>query len=109
MSAAEDEQDRPRDRSPGPGAERGHDDAPPRDRSPGPGAERGHDDAPPADQSGGDAAAQPPPPAAADPIKLYVGNLSWQTDDLALTTAFSKFGKAYDCRVIKDRETDRSR
>ncbi|KAJ7207079.1 RNA binding motif protein 3 [Mycena pura] len=38
--------------------------------------------------------------------KLYVGNLSWNTDDEALSTAFSQWGEAI---CMKDRETGRAR
>ncbi|KAN0130289.1 hypothetical protein V8E53_011912, partial [Lactarius tabidus] len=41
--------------------------------------------------------------------KLYVGNLSWNTTDESLTTAFSEFGSVTDVIVMRDRETGRSR
>jgi len=41
--------------------------------------------------------------------KLFVGGLSWGTDDHGLRTAFEKFGAIEDAKVITDRETGRSR
>jgi RNA recognition motif-containing protein len=41
--------------------------------------------------------------------KLFVGGLSWGTDDDALRTAFERFGAIDDAKVISDRETGRSR
>ena len=41
--------------------------------------------------------------------KLYVGNLSWDTNDQGLRTAFEAFGAVSDAVVISDRETGRSR
>jgi len=41
--------------------------------------------------------------------KIYVGNLSWNTDDDSLRQVFSQFGSVLDCIVMRDRETGRSR
>ena len=41
--------------------------------------------------------------------KLFVGGLSWGTDDVALRSAFERFGDIDDAKVISDRETGRSR
>ncbi|KAL6840399.1 hypothetical protein ACP4OV_030209 [Aristida adscensionis] len=41
--------------------------------------------------------------------KLFVGGLSWSTDDQSLRDAFSGFGDVTEARVITDRETGRSR
>ena len=41
--------------------------------------------------------------------KLYVGNLSWDTNDLGLRETFEAFGEVSDAVVISDRETGRSR
>jgi RNA recognition motif-containing protein len=41
--------------------------------------------------------------------KLFVGGLSWNTDDNLLRESFGKFGVVADARVILDRETGRSR
>ena len=41
--------------------------------------------------------------------KVFVGGLSWNTDDEGLRQAFSKFGNIDDARVITDRDTGRSR
>ncbi|EAQ86776.1 hypothetical protein CHGG_08029 [Chaetomium globosum CBS 148.51] len=41
--------------------------------------------------------------------KVYVGNLSWSTDDMSLRTAFEAYGLVVDSIVMKDRDTNRSR
>jgi cold-inducible RNA-binding protein len=41
--------------------------------------------------------------------KLFVGGLSWGTDDNGLRTAFEEFGEVIDAKVVTDRETGRSR
>ncbi|PWA36894.1 glycine-rich RNA-binding protein 2 [Artemisia annua] len=41
--------------------------------------------------------------------KLFVGGLSYQTDDHNLKEAFSSFGEVTEARVITDRESGRSR
>ncbi len=41
--------------------------------------------------------------------KLFVGGLSWGTDDHGLREAFEQFGEVIDAKVITDRETGRSR
>ena len=41
--------------------------------------------------------------------KLFVGGLSWGTDDNGPYNAFSAFGEVTDAKVITDRETGRSR
>ncbi|KAJ5939257.1 hypothetical protein N7466_002391 [Penicillium verhagenii] len=41
--------------------------------------------------------------------KVYVGNLSWSTDDNSLQGAFSQFGQIVDAIVMRDRDTGRSR
>ena len=41
--------------------------------------------------------------------KLFVGGLSWNTDDDSLREAFEKFGLVTEVRVITDRDTGRSR
>jgi len=41
--------------------------------------------------------------------KLFVGGLSWNTDDAALQAAFSAHGTVEDAKVITDRDTGRSR
>ena len=41
--------------------------------------------------------------------KLFVGGLSWGTDDHALNDAFSAFGEVTEAKVINDRDTGRSR
>lgn len=41
--------------------------------------------------------------------KLFVGGLSWDTNDASLNEAFSRFGNVAEASVILDRETGRSR
>ena len=41
--------------------------------------------------------------------KVFVGGLSWGTTDVGLQDAFAAFGEVVDARVIKDRDTGRSR
>ncbi|MGK0348310.1 MAG: cold-inducible RNA-binding protein [Myxococcota bacterium] len=41
--------------------------------------------------------------------KLFVGGLSWGTDDNSLHAAFEAFGEVTEAKVISDRETGRSR
>jgi len=41
--------------------------------------------------------------------KVFVGSLSWSTDDQSLNACFSKVGQIEESVVIKDRETGRSR
>ena len=41
--------------------------------------------------------------------KLFVGGLSWGTDDQGLGNAFAAHGEVTEAKVINDRETGRSR
>lgn len=41
--------------------------------------------------------------------KLFVGSLSWGTDDSGLKTAFEQYGEVTEAKVITDRDTGRSR
>ena len=41
--------------------------------------------------------------------KLFVGNLSWSTNDNDLTRMFEPFGTLVEAKVITDRETGKSR
>ncbi len=41
--------------------------------------------------------------------KLFVGSLPWAVDDAKLAEIFSQAGSVVTARVIKDRETGRSR
>ncbi|KAI9929471.1 hypothetical protein ASPWEDRAFT_172875 [Aspergillus wentii DTO 134E9] len=41
--------------------------------------------------------------------KLFVGGLAWQTTDQSLQNAFAEYGTVEEARVVKDRETGRSR
>ncbi|MCO4755297.1 MAG: RNA-binding protein [Bacteriovoracaceae bacterium] len=41
--------------------------------------------------------------------KIYVGNLSFSTENEGLESLFSQYGKVVSARVITDRETGRSR
>lgn len=42
-------------------------------------------------------------------IKLYVGNLSWGTEEDALRQLFEEYGKVVDCYIPTDRETGQHR
>jgi RNA recognition motif-containing protein len=42
-------------------------------------------------------------------MNMYVSNLSFHTDDNALKAMFSQFGTVKSAKVIKDRDTDKSR
>lgn len=44
-----------------------------------------------------------------DNNRLYVGNLSWNTDEAGLESAFGAFGDVSDVKIITDRDTGRSR
>ena len=41
--------------------------------------------------------------------KLFVGGLSWDTNDDSLRAAFERFGDVTEAKVISDRDTGRSR
>lgn len=41
--------------------------------------------------------------------KVYVGNLSFNTTEAALTTEFSNFGQVTEAKIIIDRDTNRSK
>jgi len=41
--------------------------------------------------------------------RLFIGGLSWDTDDAGLRSAFEPFGDVRDAKVITDRDTGRSR
>jgi RNA recognition motif-containing protein len=41
--------------------------------------------------------------------KIFVGGLSWNTNDEGLRQAFEQFGNVSDVKVLTDRETGRSR
>ncbi|KAK4271926.1 hypothetical protein QN277_020546 [Acacia crassicarpa] len=41
--------------------------------------------------------------------KLFIGGVSYSTDDMGLREAFASYGEIIDARVIMDRETGRSR
>ena len=42
-------------------------------------------------------------------MKLYVGNLSFETNETSLEDAFGQFGKVTDTVIMIDRTTNRSR
>lgn len=42
-------------------------------------------------------------------MKLFVGNISWNTSENDLRDQFSSFGPIEECRLITDRDTGRSR
>jgi RNA recognition motif-containing protein len=41
--------------------------------------------------------------------KLFIGSLSWNTDDAALEAAFAEYGKVASATVVKDRDSGRSK
>jgi RNA recognition motif-containing protein len=41
--------------------------------------------------------------------KLYVGGLSWETDESLLRSTFEAYGELDEVKVISDRDTGRSR
>lgn len=41
--------------------------------------------------------------------KLYVGGLSWDTDESVLRSTFEQYGELDEVKVISDRDTGRSR
>ena len=41
--------------------------------------------------------------------KLYVGNISWGTDEQALTSHFSKHGTVKSAKIVKDHDTGKSK
>jgi len=41
--------------------------------------------------------------------QIYVGNISYSMTDESLRKLFEEFGEVVSARVVKDRETDRSR
>ena len=43
------------------------------------------------------------------PKKLFVGGLSWNTDDEGLRVAFEQYGAVTEAKVITDRDSGRSR
>jgi hypothetical protein len=47
--------------------------------------------------------------ASSVPCRLFVGGLSWDTDEATLRERFGEFGPVTDAVVVKDRETGRSR
>ena len=42
-------------------------------------------------------------------MSIYVGNLSFSTDDFSLKSLFAPFGEVLSARVMSDRDTGRSR
>jgi len=42
-------------------------------------------------------------------LRIFVGNLSFQTTDDELLATFSQYGQVTSAQVVKDRETNRSR
>ncbi|EPS60357.1 hypothetical protein M569_14446, partial [Genlisea aurea] len=41
--------------------------------------------------------------------KLFIGGLSYNTDDTGLSEAFGQYGEVVEARIISDRDTGRSR
>lgn len=48
-------------------------------------------------------------PGVDETVKIYVGNLSFRATDDDLRAAFEPYGEVVSARVIKDKETGRSR
>eukprot|EP00179_Madagascaria_erythrocladioides_P023699 CAMPEP_0198347234 /NCGR_PEP_ID=MMETSP1450-20131203/83732_1 /TAXON_ID=753684 ORGANISM="Madagascaria erythrocladiodes, Strain CCMP3234" /NCGR_SAMPLE_ID=MMETSP1450 /ASSEMBLY_ACC=CAM_ASM_001115 /LENGTH=219 /DNA_ID=CAMNT_0044052733 /DNA_START=36 /DNA_END=696 /DNA_ORIENTATION=- len=48
-------------------------------------------------------------PREVDSAKLFVGNLAWAVDDAELEDAFAPYGAVVEAKVIRDRESGRSR
>jgi len=42
-------------------------------------------------------------------VNIYVGNLSYRTTEAELKEAFAQFGEVRRAKIVKDRETDRSK
>ena len=42
-------------------------------------------------------------------LRVYVGNLPWDVDNIRLEQIFSEHGKVEHARIVYDRETGRSR
>lgn len=42
-------------------------------------------------------------------MKLYVGNMSFDTTEASLEALFSNYGEVQDVAIVKDRHTDRPR
>ena len=41
--------------------------------------------------------------------KLYVGNLAWSVEEKELETVFANYGEVLSVKIIKDRDTGRSK
>lgn len=41
--------------------------------------------------------------------KLFIGGLSWNTNNESLQEAFSKFGETTECKVVTDKMTGKSK
>ena len=46
---------------------------------------------------------------SSDANKMFVGNLPWSANDMSLQELFGEYGSVTEARVVKDRETGRSR
>lgn len=49
------------------------------------------------------------PPRPSSMNRIFVGNLPWSTDDMALQQMFNQFGSVLEARIVRDRDTGRSR
>ncbi|KAJ2664613.1 Heteroproteinous nuclear ribonucleoprotein A1 [Coemansia sp. RSA 1199] len=63
------------------------------------------------DNSANDNAAAPPRPSggSSEEGKLFVGGLSWETDESRLHSYFSKYGLIMECSIMRDQNTNRPR
>ena len=59
--------------------------------------------------AGGRVNERPMLPGVDEYVKIYVGNLSFKATDDDLRAAFEPYGEVVSARVIKDKETGRSR
>ena len=56
-----------------------------------------------------EARSRAPRAAAAIPARLFVGGLSWDTDEASLGAAFEPYGPVSEVAIVTDRDTGRSR
>ncbi|CAN8063697.1 unnamed protein product [Agarophyton chilense] len=52
---------------------------------------------------------QPSPPSSSAGCKIFVGGLSWETDEQSLRAYFEQIGTVLDCVIMRDRHTGHPR